>query len=238
MDLDVESGSVIGIVGPNGSGKSTLIKILAGIIEPQEGKVEIDGQPLSAMRRKAIARLISVVPQQTVFHFPFSVFDFVMMGRHPYQSMTPFESTEDHRIVKEALEQTGILHLAQRSVLELSGGEKQRTVLASALAQHTQLMLLDEPTASLDLRYQVQIHKALVRLSKEQGLTVVVVTHDLNLGALFCERMLLMKEGRIVADGPPVSVCDPQVIQEHYGVQVIGGINEATNSPFILPTGK
>lgn len=238
IDLALDKGSLTGIIGPNGSGKSTLIKLLAGVLRPDGGRVRYAGSDLASLRRRQIARRISVVPQEVIFHFPFRVFDFVMMGRHPYQKLTPFESEEDFRIVAWALEQTGIETLKHRSVLELSGGEKQRTVLASALAQEAPVMLLDEPTASLDLRYQVQIHKILRRLAREKELTVLLVTHDLNLGSLFCDRLVMMNQGRIVADGTPAQVCTEQIVREHYGVDVTAGVREGDGRPFILPTGK
>lgn len=238
VSLLLPKGTVTGIVGPNGSGKSTLIKIMAGILKPDAGAVTIAGRSVGEMKRRELACQISVVPQEVVFYFPFSVFDFVMMGRHPYQGMTPFETSEDHETVLWALKQTGLEELKDRSVLELSGGEKQRTVLACSLAQKTPVMLLDEPTASLDLRYQVQIHKILDRQVKESGLTVAIVTHDLNLGALYCGRLLMMKGGAIVAEGPPNKVCTREVVADLYGVDVVDGINQSAGTPYILPTGK
>lgn len=238
LDLVFEKGSVTGILGPNGSGKSTLIKILAGILKPDSGRVLIENREITSLKKEQIARKISVVPQDVIFHFPFRVFDFVMMGRHPYQNFTPFETLEDHKTVNWALEVTDLSKLKERSVLELSGGEKQRTILASALAQTTPIMFLDEPTASLDLNYQVHIHQIIADQVKNIGLTVVIVTHDLNLGALYCKRLVMMKEGRIVADGTPKEVCNKEIVEKYYGVKVAGGINEITKTPFILPIGK
>ena len=237
VDLAVGRGSVTGIIGPNGSGKSTFVRILAGSLTPDQGSVYFEGRDLSSMKRRTIAQNISVVPQEVVFHFPFTVYDFVMMGRHPYQKLTPFESEQDAKCVARALEQTGLSGFERRSVLDLSGGEKQRTVLASALAQDTPVMLLDEPTASLDLKYQVHIHKILVRLARDQGMTVVLVTHDLNLGALYCDRLVLMNQGQIVADGPPDQVCTEANVLEYYGVKVVTGTSDTGGGRFILPVG-
>jgi ABC-type cobalamin/Fe3+-siderophores transport system ATPase subunit len=237
ISLDIAPGQITGIVGPNGSGKSTLIKLMAGIERPKTGRVLLEGKDLRTIGRKKAALLVSVVPQEVHVHFPFSVAEFVMMGRHPYSGFSPFETQEDREAVAWALAETGTESLAKRSLLSLSGGEKQRAVLASALAQGAPLMLLDEPTASLDLRYQTQIPAILARMCKERGLTVVWVTHDLNLGAQYCDRMVFLNHGEIAADGPPEQVCTAKVVSEQYGVDVWAGTNESTGTPFVLPRG-
>lgn len=237
VDLSIRESEFVGIIGPNGSGKSTLIKNLSGFLEPDEGEIYVAGRKLEDIDRREAARLMAVVPQEFSFFFPFSVHDFVMMGRHPYQSLTSFSTEEDRLIVNQAMEETDTLRFKDRSVLELSGGEKQRVVLAAALAQNTGIICLDEPTSSLDLHFQLEIYSTLKRLCGARGLTVVGVTHDLNLGALFCDRLIMLVGGETVLDGPPEEIITPGNIARYYGVEVSIGINERSKKPFIVPIG-
>ena len=238
ISLSVRRGEFLGIIGPNGSGKSTLIKLVSGYLKPTSGEVSLFGRHLSTIRRREAARLAGVVPQEMGFYFPYKVEQFVQMGRHPYQGLTATETDEDRRFVRQALEATDTYRLKNRSVLELSGGEKQRVILAAALAQNTEILYLDEPTSSLDLHYQIEIYDILKRMNAERNLTVVAVTHDFNLGALYCDRLLLVADGKIVADGPPSKIIEPGLLGKHFKVEVECVIRKDSDMPFVIPTGR
>src|SRR5467141_3532260 len=191
VSLDLERGTVVGLLGPNGSGKTTLLRILAGVLPPQSGRVLIDGRPIEQLTRRELARRIAVVPQETHSTFDFSVIDMVLMGRYPHLGPFELEGAADQAIAREALAATGTAHFETRPFATLSGGEKQRVVIASALAQASEMLLLDEPTAALDLGFQFDIASLLARLNRERGVTMVVSTHDLNLAATICTELVL-----------------------------------------------
>ena len=235
VDLTVAKGEMVALVGPNGAGKSTLLKLMAGLLTPAAGAVTFQDRSLADWPPTELARQLALVPQEAVFYFPFTVGQYVLMARHPYRGWSPFERPEDIAAAEQALRQTGVAELSERSVLELSGGEKQRVMLAAALAQQPDLLLLDEPTASLDLRYQVDIYATLSRQNRERNLTVAVVTHDLNLAARYCPRLVLMDQGKIVADGPPSGILDPELIRKHYRVEVEVGTRADGATPYLLP---
>jgi iron complex transport system ATP-binding protein len=201
VSLDVDRGTIVGLLGPNGSGKTTLLRILAGILRPITGGVSIDERPIGQLTRRDLARHIAVVPQETHSTFDFSVIDMVLMGRYPHLGPFELEGAADQEIAREALAATGTSGLETRPFGSLSGGEKQRVVIASALAQASEMLLLDEPTAALDLAYQFEIAALLLRLNRERGTTMVVSTHDLNLAAAMCDRIVLLKDGRVLAQG-------------------------------------
>ncbi len=238
VGLSVSRGEFVGIIGPNGSGKSTLIKLMTGFLKPREGKVSLFGRDLKKINRRQGAKIAAVVPQELNFHFPYKVEDFVLMGRHPYQGLARTETDEDRKITRTAMKETGVHHLRGRSVLELSGGEKQRVILAASLAQSTRLLFLDEPTSSLDLHYQIEIYSILKQMNRASGLTVVAVTHDLNLGALFCERLVLLADGKISADGPPEDIITPDTISRYFNVNVECGLRRDSKTPFVIPVGR
>jgi iron complex transport system ATP-binding protein len=201
VSLQVQRGSVVGLLGPNGSGKTTLLKIVAGVLKPQSGRVLIDGQAIEQLTRRDLARRLAVVPQETQTTFDFTVIDMVLMGRYPHLGAFQLEGAADQAIARDALAATGTAGLEARPCATLSGGEKQRVVIASALAQASDMLLLDEPTAALDLGYQFEIAALLRRLNAERGTTLIVSTHDLNLAAALCERVVLLKQGRVIAQG-------------------------------------
>lgn len=238
IDLAVATGEFVGIIGPNGSGKSTLIKSLNGYLRPTAGEISIFGKPLVQLNRREAARMIALVPQELTFYFPYTVAEFIMMGRHPYQGITSLPSDRDVAIIEQVMNVTDTLKLRNRSIMELSGGEKQRVVLASALAQDTKLILLDEPTSSLDMYYQIEIYSILQNLNRTRQLTVVAVTHDLNLGALYCDRLVLLAEGLIVADGPPQQIITADLIAHYFGVEVICAVSEQSGRPYVVSIGK
>src|SRR6185295_14849285 len=197
----VTPGSLTGLLGPNGCGKTTLLKLLCGVLRPQRGRVTLGDRPLESMTRRELARHVAVVPQETHPAFDYSVLEMVLMGRHPHLGPFQLEGPADIELARQSLRATGTLDLAHRNYMTLSGGEKQRVVIASALAQATDLLLLDEPTASLDLGYQFEIAALLRRLNRDRGTTMIVSTHDLNFAAALCGRVILLKEGRVLADG-------------------------------------
>ncbi len=202
----VPRGRIVGLLGPNGSGKTTLLRIIAGTLTPKHGHVRIGDVDVSRLSRRDIARRIAVVPQETHSTFDFSVLDIVLMGRYPHLGAFELEGVSDLSIARDALAATGTLPLERRLFSTLSGGEKQRVVIASALAQASDVLLLDEPTASLDLGYQLDIARLLTRLNLERGTTMVVSTHDLNLAASFCSELVLIRHGVIVSQGMTGSV--------------------------------
>jgi len=218
VTVDVERGSVVGILGPNGSGKTTLLRLLAGMLRPESGTVTLNGTDLASLPRAALARSIAVVPQETHLAFDYSVLEIALMGRYPHLGTFELEGPRDVAIAREALAATGTLALERRSFATLSGGEKQRVVIASALAQQADILLLDEPTASLDLGYQFDVAALLARLNRERALTIVVATHDLNFAASLCHFIVMLAGGRVAAAGPTGDTLTAMSIQALYGV--------------------
>ena len=219
VSIDVPRAEIVGLLGPNGSGKTTLLRIVAGVLQPNTGQVLVDGQDVGSMARRDLARRIAVVPQETHATFDFSVLDMVLMGRYPHLGPFQLEGAADLDIAREALTATGTSLLGARAFSTLSGGEKQRVVIASALAQTADLLLLDEPTASLDLSYQFEIAALLKRLNAERGTTLLLSTHDLNLAASLCHQVVLLKEGRVVAQGPTPHTLTADNIRRVYDVE-------------------
>lgn len=217
MKLDLGPGEVLGIVGPNGSGKSTLLKCVNRILKIKQGAVLIDGKDLGGIGLKELAKLMGYVPQSSRNTFPFTVFDVVVMGRRPYIQWSLGE--KDKEIVAQILEYLGIGNLAMRYFNELSGGEQQKVIIARALAQQPQILLLDEPTSSLDIRHQLEILCILQRLVKSNHCSVIISMHDLNLASRFSDRMLMLKDGLIFAVGTPESVITEENIEAVYGVK-------------------
>jgi len=218
VTMRVERGHVVGILGPNGSGKTTLLRLLAGMLRPESGTVTLDGTNVASVSRAALARSIAVVPQETHLAFDYSVLEIALMGRYPHLGTFELEGPRDVAVAREALAATGTLALERRSFATLSGGEKQRVVIASALAQQAEILLLDEPTASLDLGYQFDIAALLARLNRERQITVVVATHDLNFAAGLCSSLVMLSEGRVVAAGRTEDTLTSLSIQALYGV--------------------
>ena len=199
VSVRLAAGALVGILGPNGSGKTTLLRLLSGTRRPSAGRVMLGDQPLDRLSRRDVARRIAVVPQETELAFEYSAIEIVLMGRHPHLGVFTVEGPEDIRIAREALAATGTADLADRPFHELSGGEKQRIVIAAALAQSAALLLLDEPTASLDLGYQLEVSSLLLRLNQDHGVTMAISTHDLNLAASICRELILMRDGKVLA---------------------------------------
>ena len=221
VTFQVAVGEFFIIIGPNGSGKTTLLKTLAGVDTLQTGNVEILNRPLSRYTRKALAQTLSFVPQSMPLDFPFSVMQTVLMGRYPYLGMLGIEGEEDLSIARRAIDFAGVAHLADRKMDELSGGERQRAFIARALCQDPKLLLLDEPTAALDLAHQVRVMDLMEQLKREAGVSILMVSHDVNLAAMYADRLLLLKEGRIVAVGTPRQVMTYEILESVYGCPLL-----------------
>lgn len=227
--LDVRKGEFVGLIGPNGSGKSTLLKQIYRVLEPQSGGILLQGQDLLRMPVKETARQIAVVGQESVSAFDFTVRELVMMGRIPHKRLFEPDTKRDRDIVAEALSCVGLLHAAGSRFSALSGGEKQRVWIARALAQQARLLLLDEPTNHLDVRYQLQM----MELVKTLKLTCLAALHDLNIAACYCDRIYVLKEGRIAASGRPEQVLRPDLLYDVFGVTTDIAIHPATGKPSI-----
>ncbi len=235
LSVDMNAGECWGIVGPNGAGKSTLLKLLAGQLSPSLGVVWVNGCDMAQMSMIQRARTIAFLPQHLTHDLPNSVEDVVLMGRYPYRPFGLFDQVADVRIAHEAMRTTRTLHFATRSLKSLSGGEAQRVHLAAALAQEPTVLLLDEPTASLDLYYQLSIFELLRNLAAEQRLLVVVVTHDVNLAARYCSHVLLLDDGRAAATGPPSEVIRTDVLEPIYRVRLAVLAGQQSSSRWLAP---
>ncbi len=226
MTVEVRPGQITGFLGPNGSGKTTLLKILAGTLKPARGRVTLDGAALRTISRTLVARRMAVVPQETHLAFDYSVLEVVLMGRYPHLGPFEIEGPADFDVAREALVATGTLDLQHRPFATLSGGEKQRVIIASALAQIRApkgaavqpILLLDEPTTALDVGYQLETARLLRVLQRQLSLAILISTHDLNFAASLCHSLVLIRDGRIRAEGPTSDVLTPVNIRELYGV--------------------
>jgi iron complex transport system ATP-binding protein len=235
VSFQVWPGEFFGVLGPNGSGKSTLLKVAAGLLRPDAGRVLLEKGDLFALRRRDLARRIAFLAQEARIEFPYRVSEVVLLGRTPHLGWLGFPAERDLALAREALALTGSLELAQRRVHELSGGERQRVFLAMALAQEPHLLLLDEPTAHLDLHHQIALHDLLRRRNREGPLTVLTVLHDLNLAAQYCDRVLLLFEGRVFACGTIEEVLTYRNVREVFSVEPYVGVNELNGTRFLVP---
>ncbi|NMA15548.1 MAG: ABC transporter ATP-binding protein [Clostridia bacterium] len=211
----VEKGEFVGLIGPNGSGKSTILKNLYRALKPDAGEVKLDGENLFKLNHKQAARKIGVVAQEDVLPFDFEVEEIVAMGRSPYKKLFDGDSQKDKEVVRNALAYLGMEDMAKRKFLCLSGGEKQRVLIARVIAQETDFLILDEPTNHLDIGYQLQIFD----LVKHLNVTVLTAIHDLNIAALYCDRIYVLKNGRVFTSGTPEEVLTPEIISEVYGIE-------------------
>jgi ABC-type cobalamin/Fe3+-siderophores transport system ATPase subunit len=224
VTCSIDSGKILGILGPNGSGKSTLLKLLARVLRPRSGTIDLFGNPISVLSQAEVARRVALVPQETMQIFPFTIAEMVLMGRFPHHrgwGGWHWEDSDDWRIAHQAMEDLDVLHLGSRLVTDVSGGERQRAVIARALTQIPQVLLLDEPTAFLDLHHQLDIARILRRLNRERGLTVILVSHDLNLASQYCDRLMLLHHGQVVEVGSPLEVLRPDLLESVYGCPVL-----------------
>ncbi|HPA14036.1 MAG TPA: heme ABC transporter ATP-binding protein [Desulfobacterales bacterium] len=221
ISFSIRKGNFFIIIGPNGSGKTTLMKILCGVLPAQNGRLEIMDRPCRNYTRKGLAKTIALVPQMASMDFPFTVTELVLMGRSPHLGMLGLEKEEDIEIARQAMAFTEVAHLASRKIDELSGGERQRVSIARAICQEPKIILLDEPTASLDLAHQVRVMDLMERLKEEKSVTVVMVSHDVNLAAMYGDDLLLLKDGRIISLGSPNEVLTYRTLEEVYGCTLL-----------------
>lgn len=245
VTLDVTQGEILGIVGPNGSGKTSLLKLLAKLAAPQEGDIALFGRSLSDLSHEEVAHRVAVVPQDSPQMFPFTVAETVLMGRFPHRRRSGWspgfgwEDRDDCQAAAQAMFTMDVAHLASRAVTDVSGGERQRIMIARALTQAPRVLLLDEPTAFLDLQHQLGICSTLRRLCDECGLTVVIVSHDLNLASQYCDRVAMLRAGQVCRIGSPAEVMSTDVLREVYGCEVLIDAHPQSGLPRItLPSSR
>ncbi|MFC9994931.1 ABC transporter ATP-binding protein [Nocardia sp. NPDC127526] len=237
LSLAIEPGLITTVIGPNGCGKSTLLRSLGRLLRPKAGRVVLDGKAISTMKTKDIARIVGMLPQTPVAPEGLTVADLVARGRHPHQSWLRQWSADDETEVTTALEQTGIADLADRTLDELSGGQRQRAWISMALAQGTDILLLDEPTTYLDLAHSLEVLDLVDRLHDDYGRTVVMVLHDLNLAIRYSDRLVVMHAGRIVAHGRPADIVTAELLQEVFGLRAEVLEDPVSGRPMIVPIG-
>lgn len=237
VSLELERGKFYSIIGPNGSGKTTLLKNMSKLLETEENSVFIENSDITKLKNREIAKRIACVPQNTNIDFNFSVLDVVLMGRSPYLRRFQSESETDVNIVKKAMLSTNTWHLREKGINEISGGERQRVIVARALAQETNIMLLDEPVSQLDIHHQVDLMDTIRSLIDTCGLTVVAVLHDLNIAAQYSDYLILLNGGRIVSQGSPQHVLTEDNLEKVYNLKVYIMNNPVTNKPHIIPVG-
>ncbi|GLW06070.1 iron-enterobactin transporter ATP-binding protein [Microtetraspora sp. NBRC 13810] len=237
LDLGIEAGTVTTIIGPNGCGKSTLLRALGRLLKPAGGEVLLDGKRIDRIPTREVAKILGVLPQAPVAPEGLTVADLVARGRHPHQTWYRQWSSDDESAVSEALSMTGLLDLADRPLDELSGGQRQRAWISMALAQGTELLLLDEPTTFLDLAHQVEVLELVRRLHAEAGRTIVMVLHDLNLAARYADRLVAMRAGRVVAAGTPHEVLTEALLRDVFDLDAKIISDPVAGTPLVVPIG-
>lgn len=235
IDIDIPKGSFVSILGPNGSGKTTLLKNICNILRPDNGKIIINDKNVANIKYKELAKIIAVVHQSSDIQFDFSVFDVVLMGRFPYIGRFKSESKKDIDIAKEAMINTGIWELRDKGINEISGGEKQRVMIARALAQQPEILILDEPISNLDIKYQVGILELCKRLNRENKLTIIMTLHDINLAGRYSDYLILLDKGKIKTMDTPERVLTPENISNVYDIKVDILKRNGDKTPYIIP---
>jgi iron complex transport system ATP-binding protein len=238
LDLDITPGRITAIVGANGCGKSTLLRALARLMAPTQGRILLDGEPISSRGSKQVARVVGLLPQSPLAPEGITVADLVGRGRHPHQRLLARWNAHDYEAVADALAATNTTELAERSIDELSGGQRQRVWVAMALAQETDILLLDEPTTFLDIAHQIEVLDLLAELGRTRGTTIVMVLHDLNLAARYADELVAMSEGRIVACGAPSHVLDAELVQQVFGIRSHVIDDPVSGNPLVVPVGR
>ena len=234
VSFRVQPGEMLGVIGLNGCGKTTLLRVISGVLPARRGEVIVDGRPTRIIPRSEMARLMAFVSQDVVVDFSFDVREIVMMGRTPYISRFGWETRRDLEITRRAMEFADVVDLADRAITDLSGGERQRAFIAMALAQEPRLLLLDEPTTHLDINHQLAIMNIIRDLNERHGVTVVMVSHDLNLAAEYCDRLLMLHKGVVAQHGPPEEVLTEERIMAVYGVKVRMEQNPVSGRPHVM----
>ncbi len=235
IDLSVEEGQFLSIIGPNGAGKSTLLKVINNIYENYEGNISIYGKNAKDYKRKELARIISFVPQDTFLDFEFSIEELVFMGRYPFQKRFQNDAKYDYDISYRAMALTNTLEIKDRLITQISGGERQRALIAKALAQDPKIILLDEPTSHLDINHQIEVLELLKELNLKQNLTIISVLHDLNLASRYSDKLVLLKDGQILKSGSVEEVLTASNIENAYNMRAVVELNKFTNSLFVTP---
>ncbi|MFW6271603.1 MAG: ABC transporter ATP-binding protein [Desulfosalsimonas sp.] len=235
LSFSVKTGQCFIVIGPNGSGKTTLMKILAGLHRADKGGIFIHGRSLGSYGRKELARRMAFVPQQVPMDFPFRVKEVVLFGRSPHLGTFGLESGRDTELAARAMEFTEVKHLADRRIDQLSGGERQRVFIARAVCQEPEIMLLDEPTAALDIAHQLRVMDLMEKLKSEKQITIVMVSHDVNLAAMYADTLLLIKQGRVIQTGAPDSVLTYKTLEEAYGCQLLVDESPLGSVPRVTP---
>lgn len=238
INVTLPKGKISVILGANGCGKSTLLKTFARLLKPQQGKIILDGESIAGLPSKKVAQILGLLPQSPVMPEGIRVTELVTRGRFPYRKAWKNMSTEDFKAVEEAMEIMGITELADRCVEELSGGQRQRVWIALALAQQTDILLLDEPTTFLDIAYQVEILDLLTDLNRKRNTTIAMVLHDINLSARYADHLFAMKKGRLVAQGTPGEIITPELMRQVYGLECQVEQDPVSNTPYIIPIGR
>jgi len=234
ISLEIQSGDFTGIIGPNGSGKTTLLRLASRILKPKKGNIVFQGKDIASMRSKEFSKRVAFVQQDTLINFSFSVFEIVLLGRIPHLGRLDFETKEDIEIANSALRMTDTAKLKDKNINELSAGERQRVIIAKALAQEPVLLFLDEPTSHLDIAHQIQALDLLRKLNRANKLTIVMVLHDLNLASEYCNRVILFNEGRIFKEGTPHEVLTYQNIEAVYKTVVVVNNNPINSKPYVI----
>ncbi|MFZ2174503.1 MAG: ABC transporter ATP-binding protein [Rhodococcus sp. (in: high G+C Gram-positive bacteria)] len=237
LDLEVKTGVITTVIGPNGCGKSTLLRALGRLLKPRNGSVLLDGTAIGSMRTKEVARTLGMLPQAPVAPEGLTVADLVARGRHPHQSWIRQWSSDDEDEVAEALALTGVSEFADRPVDELSGGQRQRAWISMALAQGTDILLLDEPTTYLDLAHSIEVLDLVDRMHEEMGRTVVMVLHDLNLAIRYSDQLIVMRDGKIVASGAPEDIISAELLLDVFGLEAAVISDPVSDRPLIVPIG-
>ncbi|MEA2032201.1 MAG: ABC transporter ATP-binding protein [Euryarchaeota archaeon] len=236
INFSASHGELMGIIGPNGSGKTTLLRTISRILKPKVGTVLLEGRDVQGMKDKEFSRNFATVPQDTTIHFDFSALDIVLIGRNPHLGRLELETEKDIEIARRSMELTNCWGLAERPITELSGGERQLVIIARALTQEPKVLLLDEPTSHLDIKYQIEIMELLKRLTTEEKLIVIAVIHDLNLAARYCDRLVLLHEGKIITLGTQTQVLTAENIKNTFGAAVIVKKHVLTNQCYVSPS--
>ncbi|MBM3801859.1 MAG: ABC transporter ATP-binding protein [Acidimicrobiia bacterium] len=221
VSLEIPQHSLLALIGPNGSGKTTLLRLMSKVLQPQHGQISLDGQPLQRFAARDLARKLAVISSEQHFEFPFSVENVVSMGRFPHRNRLERMRSHDWNVVEDAMDKTDVLQFRHRPISQLSSGEKQRVLVARAIAQQPSILMLDEPNAHLDINHQIAVFKLLRLLNRQHRMTIIVVLHDLSAAAALCETIVLLHRGRIVRIGTPAEVITPELIRQTYGAEVV-----------------